>query len=73
MEGSTEYLLARLANLKRRRDEAWEARIDTVKQGSLGFTPHVNREIERGLGITELDEGIAALEQVLSDRSVALD
>ncbi len=72
-EGPSGELLARLANLKRRRAEARGARSNAVKQGSLFFTTPLNREIDRGLGVADLDEQTAALEQILSDRGVEPD
>jgi hypothetical protein len=72
-EGATTELLARLANLRGQRVAVKRSRVDVVKQGALGFTPSLNRDIEKGMGLTGLDEQIAELEQILSDRGVDLD
>lgn len=73
VEGATAELLARLANLRKQRVAVKRSRVDVVKQGALGFTPGLNRDIEKGLGLKGLDEQIAELEQILSDRGVDLD
>lgn len=80
-EGSTHELLARLASLRRQRDEVEKSQIDVVKQaGTLtagvagtthqGDATRLNRQIREGLGMPQIEQQIAHVKRLLVERGV---
>ena len=67
VEGPTDHLLAQLTALRRQRKQLRKQRIDVVKQG---VETRIFPDVEKGLGIAEVEDQIKRIEEILERRGI---